>query len=73
MRVEIVLGWLLPAVPFGVALAGLLLPQRSRAVAAGLGIAGAAVSLVVAVFLLVTLDGAAAGDPRSGSSSAGWR
>jgi NADH-quinone oxidoreductase subunit L len=55
-----VLGWLLPAVPFGVALVGLLLPQRSRAVAAGLGIGGAAVTLVVAVALLAALDGGSA-------------
>jgi NADH-quinone oxidoreductase subunit L len=53
----VVLGWLLPAVPFGVALVGLLLPQRSRAVAAGFGIGGAAVTMVVAVALLATLGG----------------
>ncbi|MBF9134187.1 NADH-quinone oxidoreductase subunit L [Plantactinospora sp. S1510] len=50
------LGALLPAVPFGLALVGLLLPQRSRAVAAGLGIGGAAVALVCAVALAVTVD-----------------
>ncbi|MFK3981298.1 NADH-quinone oxidoreductase subunit L [Micromonospora sp. NPDC050397] len=57
MTAAIVLGWLLPAVPFGVALVGLLLPQRSRAGAAGLGIAGATATLVVAALLLVALDG----------------
>ncbi|MEV1288181.1 NADH-quinone oxidoreductase subunit L [Micromonospora sp. NPDC049679] len=51
------LGLLLPAVPFGFALVGLLLPLRSRAVAAGLGIAGAAAALLIATALLASLDG----------------
>ncbi|MFC6019713.1 NADH-quinone oxidoreductase subunit L [Plantactinospora solaniradicis] len=50
------LGALLPTVPFGLALVGLLLPQRSRAVAAGLGITGAAAALVCAVALAITID-----------------
>lgn len=48
------LGALLPAVPFVLALVGLLLPLRSRAVAAGLGIGGAAAALVLAVALAAT-------------------
>jgi NADH-quinone oxidoreductase subunit L len=47
---------LLPAVPFAAALAGLLLPLRSRRAAAGLGTAGAAAALLLAVALLVALD-----------------
>ncbi|MPZ25640.1 MAG: NADH-quinone oxidoreductase subunit L [Micromonosporaceae bacterium] len=48
---------LLPAVPFGAALAGLLLPPlRARAAAAVLGIAGAAAALLLACGLLVALD-----------------
>ncbi|MEO3744950.1 NADH-quinone oxidoreductase subunit L [Plantactinospora sp. B5E13] len=60
------LGVLLPAVPFGLALAGLLLPQRSRLGAAALGTTGAAVSLAVAVALLLTLNG------RSTDAAAEW-
>jgi NADH-quinone oxidoreductase subunit L len=52
-----VLGFLLPAVPFVVALIGLLLPHRSRAVAAALGVAGAAIALVIAVVLAAGTDG----------------
>nr|MDT0661005.1 NADH-quinone oxidoreductase subunit L [Micromonospora sp. DSM 115978] len=50
---------LLPAVPFAVALAGLLLPQRSRAVAAALGITGAGAALVLSVALLASLEAGA--------------
>ncbi|ASW53510.1 NADH-quinone oxidoreductase subunit L [Plantactinospora sp. KBS50] len=69
MSRSVLLGALLPAVPFGVALVGLLLPPsprglpsgalaaRSRAVPIALGVAGAAVSLVVSVWLLATLTG----------------
>jgi NADH-quinone oxidoreductase subunit L len=53
------LGYLLPAVPFLVALIGLLLPQRSRAAAATLGIAGAAGALLIAIVLAVGVDGPA--------------
>jgi NADH-quinone oxidoreductase subunit L len=60
MTGPVTLGVLLPAVPFGLALLGLLLPQRSRTGAAALGIAGAAVSLAVAVALVIALDGRAA-------------
>ncbi|MFY1635859.1 NADH-quinone oxidoreductase subunit L [Solwaraspora sp. WMMB335] len=62
------LGYLLPAVPFGAALAGLLLALRgtrsanANAVAAGLGIAGAATALVAAAILLTT-------DPAGGADS----
>ncbi|GAB2923810.1 NADH-quinone oxidoreductase subunit L [Micromonospora polyrhachis] len=67
-----VLGPLLPAVPFAAALGGLMLPAapRSRSAtgggvrqpgvrrtAAGLGIGGAVVALVVSIALLATLDG----------------
>jgi NADH-quinone oxidoreductase subunit L len=44
---------LLPAVPFAAALAGLLLPQRSRAVAAVLAVGGATGALALTVALLV--------------------
>ncbi|MDW5324674.1 NADH-quinone oxidoreductase subunit L [Plantactinospora sp. KLBMP9567] len=57
---------LLPAVPFGLALVGLLLPQRSRAGAAALGIGGAAVALAAAIGLVVALDG------RGTEASAEW-
>jgi NADH-quinone oxidoreductase subunit L len=49
-----VLGWLLPAVPFVAALAGLPLPLRARTAASVLGIGGAAVALVVAAVLSAT-------------------
>jgi NADH-quinone oxidoreductase subunit L len=64
-----VLGPLLPAVPFGAALVGLLLPPsprglpsgalvaRSRAVPVALGAGAAAVALVVAVALLAVVHG----------------
>jgi NADH-quinone oxidoreductase subunit L len=48
-----ILGVLLPAVPFGAALVGLLLPLRARTAAAALGIGGAGAALVVAVLLVV--------------------
>lgn len=47
---------LLPAVPFVAALAGLLLPLRSRIAGAALGIGGAAVALLLAGGLLIALD-----------------
>jgi NADH-quinone oxidoreductase subunit L len=50
-------GVLLPAVPFVVALVGLLLPRAPRSVAAALGIGGAAVAFVVAVVLAVNVNG----------------
>jgi NADH-quinone oxidoreductase subunit L len=50
------LGPLLPAVPFVAAMLGLLLPLRSRAAAAVLGIAGAAVALLIAIDLAVRVD-----------------
>ncbi len=66
------LGALLPAVPFVLALAGLLLPHRSRAAAAALGIGGAGAVLGVSVALLVALDGGRRRDaPSGGSTSAG--
>jgi NADH-quinone oxidoreductase subunit L len=46
-----VLGPLLPAVPFGCALLGLLLPLRARRPAAVLGVGGAAAALAIAVAL----------------------
>jgi NADH-quinone oxidoreductase subunit L len=49
-------GLLLPAVPFALAMVGLLLPPAARRPAAALGIAGAAVSLVWAVVLAVAID-----------------
>src|SRR5687768_7197926 len=55
MSVE-TLGPLLPAVPLVAALAGFLLPLRSRSIAAGLGIAGAAGALLVAVLLALGYD-----------------
>jgi len=58
------LGYLLPAVPFGAALAGLLLPLRARAVAAAAGIGGAAVALVTALALLAVADLPAEGGTR---------
>jgi NADH-quinone oxidoreductase subunit L len=48
-------GAVLPAVPFLVALIGLLLPRAPRAVAAALGIGGAAVAFVVAVVLAINV------------------
>ncbi|HEU4421202.1 MAG TPA: NADH-quinone oxidoreductase subunit L [Pilimelia sp.] len=51
------LGYLLPAVPFALALIGFLLPHRSRLAAGALGIAGAAWALLVAVVLAVGVDG----------------
>ncbi|MFG1919752.1 NADH-quinone oxidoreductase subunit L [Micromonospora sp. NPDC048898] len=62
------LGALLPAVPLVAGLAGLLLPpaprrtgatggDRARTIATTLGVTGAAVALVLAVALLVTVDG----------------
>ncbi|SDY78535.1 NADH dehydrogenase subunit L [Micromonospora pattaloongensis] len=50
------LGPLLPAVPFGLALVGLLLPLRARRAAAALGITGAAAALLIAVLLALRLD-----------------
>ncbi|GAA1815311.1 NADH-quinone oxidoreductase subunit L [Planosporangium flavigriseum] len=50
-------GALLPAVPFLVALMGLLLPRAPRPVAAALGIGGAAVALAVAVVLAANVNG----------------
>ena len=50
------LGPLLPAVPLVAALAGFLLPLRSRSFAAGLGIAGAAGALLVALLLALGYD-----------------
>jgi NADH-quinone oxidoreductase subunit L len=47
---------LLPALPFAAALAGFLLPHRSRAVAAGLGIGGAAGALALTLGLLLAFD-----------------
>ncbi|AVT32480.1 NADH-quinone oxidoreductase subunit L [Plantactinospora sp. BC1] len=61
-----VLAALLPAVPFGLALVGLLLPQRSRAGAAAFGIGGAAVALAAAIGLVFALDG------RGTEASAEW-
>ncbi len=55
MSVE-TLGPLLPAVPLVAALAGFLLPLRSRSIAAGLGIAGAAGALLVAVLPALGYD-----------------
>ena len=51
-----VLGPLLPVVPLVAALSGFVLPLRSRAAAAALGIAGAAGALVVAVLLALLVD-----------------
>jgi NADH-quinone oxidoreductase subunit L len=50
------LSMLLPAVPFTAALAGLLLPQRSRLVAATLGAGGAAGALLLTLLLLVGFE-----------------
>ncbi|MEJ3746061.1 NADH-quinone oxidoreductase subunit L [Actinomycetes bacterium KLBMP 9797] len=50
-------GFALPAVPFAAALIGLLLPFRSRALAALLGVAGAAGALALAIGLAVVVDG----------------
>jgi NADH-quinone oxidoreductase subunit L len=50
------LAMLLPLVPFAAAMVTLLLPQRSRAVAATLGIAGAAGALALTLVLLLTFD-----------------
>ncbi len=62
-----ILGPLLPAVPFAVALVGLLLPPAggSRRAAATLGVAGAGVALAVSLALLALVD-------RSVETSAGW-
>ncbi|RKN44289.1 NADH-quinone oxidoreductase subunit L [Micromonospora endolithica] len=66
MSATTLLGGLLPAVPLVAGLVGLLLPpdgdtgrESARRAAAGLGVAGAAGALLVAVALLVTLDGSA--------------
>ncbi|PZF87882.1 NADH-quinone oxidoreductase subunit 5 family protein [Micromonospora deserti] len=66
MSPTILLGALLPAVPLVAGLTGLLLPpspsgattgeDRARRAAIALGVAGAAVALVLATALLVTLD-----------------
>ncbi|MDG4790035.1 NADH-quinone oxidoreductase subunit L [Micromonospora sp. WMMD1102] len=66
MSAATVLAALLPSVPFGLALVGLLLPQRSRAGAAALGIGGAAVALAAAIGLVVALDG------RGAEAGTGW-
>jgi NADH-quinone oxidoreductase subunit L len=50
------LAWLLPAAPGSVALAGLVLPNRFRRLAAILGNAGATVALVAAVVLATSRD-----------------
>jgi NADH-quinone oxidoreductase subunit L len=50
------LAMLLPAVPFAAALAGFLLPMRSRAPAATLGIGGAAGALLLTLVLLALGD-----------------
>jgi NADH-quinone oxidoreductase subunit L len=55
-------GFALPAVPFAVALIGLLLPLRARAVAAALAVAGAAAALGLAIWVL-----AAVGDGHESS------
>ncbi|MEV6811102.1 NADH-quinone oxidoreductase subunit L [Micromonospora sp. NPDC051296] len=69
MSTTTLLGALLPAVPLVAGLVGLLLPpsprgasteqDTARRVAIGLGVAGAAGALALAVALLVTLDGPA--------------
>ncbi|HWG99936.1 MAG TPA: NADH-quinone oxidoreductase subunit L [Pilimelia sp.] len=59
-----VLGALLPAVPLLLGLLGLLLRPRSRALAAGLGVAGAAAALVVAVLAVAATDGLVEGSAR---------
>ncbi|MEV1147476.1 NADH-quinone oxidoreductase subunit L, partial [Micromonospora sp. NPDC049799] len=66
MSTTTLLGALLPTVPLVVGLVGLLLPpdggvgrEPARRVAVGLGVAGAAGALLVALALLVTLDGPA--------------
>jgi len=51
------LGPLLPAVPFIAALLGLVWPGAGRRLAAALGITGAAVALLVAAWLALTVDG----------------
>ncbi len=56
VRMSVTLGPLLPAVPLVAAFAGFLLPLRSRSLAAGLGIAGAAGALLVAVLLALGYD-----------------
>jgi len=58
MSVAVVFGTLLPAVPLGLGLGGLLLPagdggRAERRWAAGLGIAGAGFALAATVFLLI--------------------
>ncbi|HET8641857.1 MAG TPA: proton-conducting transporter membrane subunit, partial [Pseudonocardiaceae bacterium] len=50
------LGPLLPAVPFVAALVGLAWPGAGRRLAAALGITGAAVALLVAAWLALTVD-----------------
>ncbi|GGM49739.1 NADH dehydrogenase [Micromonospora sonchi] len=55
MNTTALLGALLPVVPLAAALVGLLLPFARRRVAIGLGVAGAAGALALAVALLVTL------------------
>ncbi|MFI7578575.1 NADH-quinone oxidoreductase subunit L [Micromonospora sp. NPDC049497] len=66
MSTTTLFGALLPAVPLSAGLVGLLLPpdggvgrEPARRVAVGLGVAGAAGALLVALALLVTLDGPA--------------
>jgi NADH-quinone oxidoreductase subunit L len=49
-------GYLLPGVPFAVALVGLLLPLRSRVAAAALGVGGAAAALVIAIIAVAAGD-----------------
>jgi NADH-quinone oxidoreductase subunit L len=49
-------GALLVAVPFAVALAGLLAPRASRTVGAALGVGGAAVAFMLAVILAFAVD-----------------
>jgi NADH-quinone oxidoreductase subunit L len=50
------LAMLLPAMPFAAALAGFLLPLRSRTLAAALGVAGAATALLFTLILLAMGD-----------------
>ncbi|MGN9810792.1 NADH-quinone oxidoreductase subunit 5 family protein [Micromonospora sp. BQ11] len=66
MSATTLLGALLPAVPLAAGLVGLLLPpdggvgrESARRAAIGLGVAGAAGALLVALVLLATLDGPA--------------
>jgi NADH-quinone oxidoreductase subunit L len=52
-----ILGAVLPLVPFVCALVGLLLPRSSHRGAALLGITGAAVALLIALILAISVDG----------------